>query len=237
LNALHEKARAAHVAEIVSDRQLIENLLKERIGLTPDPESDHFALASFYDRTGRYTEALSEWRAASTPKKGSYHSFLSDPNVLSHFGDLALRLGYSRLAEHAYEQAGGLVLQSANLDPSDVPPVRLSALMEAAHFASAEWKVPHGLLLEALGDFKVGMPLMHGSYSAHLDYGRLLRRLGHLPEAKKEYRTAERMAPDLERTKAIHKERLQYGLIQTQGVLIIKDGKASTYIKELPDRD
>jgi len=80
------------------------------------------------------------------------------------------------------------------------------------------------------------MPLVSKSLQAHLSYGRLLHRLGHNSEAKVEFRTAERIAPDSTTKSEIHKERIRLGLIVTESVTIINNGKVTSYIKELSDK-
>jgi tetratricopeptide (TPR) repeat protein len=238
------KAHALHVREVISDRPRVEQIIKEQIDLMPNEPWMHLQLADFYDRVGRYREALEQWNLANKPSR-SWSSALNSPRILSHYGDLALRLGETQMAADSYEKAGGRILKSGEVNNNDLPSDKLEALKEAAHYASAVERVPGGELYEALADYRIAMPLMDGSWEAHLGYGRLLHRLTYntpakdrlkrINEAKKEFHTAERLAPDGESAKAIHKERMRLWPIPTVVRTVITNGKAVTTIEKLSD--
>jgi tetratricopeptide (TPR) repeat protein len=237
IQELYDKAARVHLLEIKGDRPRIEKLLRERISIMGDSPMDEFSLANFYFIIGRDKDALSEFKLAVAARQGVSTSFSQEPRFMTKFGDLALKLGDDETARALYASSGLTILNSGDFNKEDVPDDKLQALKEAAHAATADQKINHGDFIGALADFKIAMPLIKGSLKARLKYGRLLARTGHAEEAKAEFRAAEKMAPDVESTIAIHKERVHLGLINTVTISAITNGKFSTYVKELPDKD
>jgi len=235
LAAIYRRSHARGAKEKLSDFAEEERILLERIALMPNVPEDRLSLAQVYERDGRTMDALTQWKMVAAPSNRSWSSALQDVRVLTHFGDLAFHVGEYSMATELYGKAGGWVFRSGEAD-SDLATDSLQNLRMAAHFAAAEAHVPHGELQEALADFKIGMPILSRSEAAHLEYGRLLRRMDREAESKKEYVTAERLAPDTKTKRDVHNERLRLGLIRTESISVIDNGKLKNIIREIPDK-
>lgn len=203
-----ELQRQFREADDQHDLRAAERIVLQMIALKPETHWDYWTLAQIYDKLHFDRDAYEAWREVLEWRFNGAWSAQTDVRYLTHYGDLALKLGEPTTAVRAYRAA------SAAKRMQDIPVAPLgedetmNQVRARAHSAEAVCRFYHGDDKGALDDLRLCISLLPNSPETHLAYARmlLLDNRGGGERALPEYRIAYYLTDDPAARKAIHDE-------------------------------
>jgi tetratricopeptide (TPR) repeat protein len=179
--------------------------LSEAVRLNPDSDLSHYNLANLLQQTGRFEDALREYRETIRLAPGMALAYYNAGNTL-------LQVNRVTDAETAYRQAIGLApdlavahgglcraLQADTRPEEAVRECRTAIGLDpdrmALHYDFAGVLEAQGRLDEAVAEYTTAVTLAPDSADAHADLAGLFGQLGRFDEARRHFESAAALTP------------------------------------------